>query len=499
MPTSAAAHPPRLAPPLHARPARWARRRLVEQLRRVPPLHRAAKELVVGVKVLRAQLRAAQQRWRGQAPSAWLQGTLTFAAPLRAGEAAALRAELAEHGLVVHEGRHTLYLPPQPGLERALGPLAHAFGPGCGVKILKRFAPPHAARWLHETDALGEAALLGGIHQQALGAAALAAMGLGPRCIDVVHVRGEAASMTAMIVEHVDGRVPTLREHARLLAELDGLRAQGLLSLANPSGYACGDFAAPDCNGNLRMSAEGELRYVDPQVLLFDVPAVIDAVVARHRDVLHFGDRLGVVAGGQRFLYQALPGRREPGRRDPDDRFARLEPLLAGHGAGLAGRVVLDVCCNAGLMMAGALRRGARWAVGWDLPPVAAAARELLPLFGAGRSTVIGRPLDESVRLVGDVPSHVHAPGQPAEGVCLFLAAWHHVGFPPGVGELPWRWLVYEGREHEEADVTRTNVATMEARWQCHAVASQVIEDGLCGPRPVVLLARTPASATVAG
>jgi hypothetical protein len=479
----------------------------VEQLRRVPPLHRAAKELVVGAKLLRARLRHAQRRLRGQVPTPWLQSTLVFDVPLRARDGAELRAELVGRGLVVHEGRHTLYLPPQPGLREALGPVAEAFGPECGIKLLKRFAAPHEARWLHEVDALGEAALLGGIHRQALAASALHAMGLGPRCLDVVHLRSGATSITAMIVEHVEGRAPTLAEHARLLEELDALRSRGLLALANPSGYACGDFAAPDCNGNLLVAEDGprtprtaseqeigttHLHYVDPQVLLFDMPAVIDAVVARHRDVLHFGDRLGVVAGGERFLYQALPGSREPGRREPDDRFARLEPLLAAHGAALEGRVVFDVCCNAGLMMAGALHRGARWAVGWDLPPVAAAARELLPLLGAGRSTVIGRMLDQPAALVDDVPLHVHAPGDEREGVCLFLAAWHHVGFPAGVGGLPWRWLVYEGKEHEPAEVTRANVATMEARWQCRAVAERVIADGLCGPHPVVLLARRP-------
>lgn len=443
----------------------------------------------MGAKLLRAQLRHAQRRFHGHTPTPWLQSTLVFDVPLRASTAAALHAELRAHDILVHEGRHTLYLPPQPGLDAVLGPVARAFGPGCGIKVLKRFAAPHEARYLHSTDALGEAALLGGIHRQALGAAALASVGLGPRCLDVVHLRAGSTSMTAMIVEHVEGRTPTLAEHARLLDALDQLRARGRLSLANPSGYACGDFEAPACNGNLLVSPEG-LRYIDPQVLLFDVPAVIDDVIEQHRDVLHFGDRLGVVNGGQRFLYQGLPGRRDVGRRDPDDRFGRLEPLLEAHGASLCGRVVFDVCCNAGLMMAGALHRGARWVVGWDLPPVAAAARELLPLLGAGRSTVVGRALQEPASLIDDVPSHVHAPGQAADGVCLFLAAWHHVGFPAGVGELPWRWLVYEGREHEEAAITDANVATMEARWQCRAVASQVIADGLCGPRPVVLVAR---------
>lgn len=468
--------------------ARWARRVLVRQLKRVPLLHRTTKELWVGAKLLRARLRQASARRRGQGP-VWLQSTLRFETPLRATDPDALRAELLERGLTVHEGRHTLYLPPQPGLAAALGAVVEAFPPECGFKLLKRFAAPEQARYLAHTDALAEAALLGGIHQQARAAAALASAKLGPRMYDVVHLRAGAHDLTAMVVEHVDGRRPTLAEHARLLDALDQLRARGLLGLANPSGQACGDFAAPDCNGNLWVDPQGRLRYVDPQLFLFDVPAVLGDVADRHRDVLHFGDRLRVVEGGGRFLYQGLPGGAALGRRDPDDRWRALDPLLAAHGAALEGRVVLDVCCNAGLMMAGALHRGARWAVGWDLPPVAAAAAELLPLLGAGRSTVVGRTIDEHVQLAADLPAWLR-PGDDA--VCLFLAAWHHVGFPPGVGALPWRWLVYEGREHEDAATCDANVATMERRWHCRAVASRVLADGLCGPRPLVLLARSP-------
>ncbi|MCH9680056.1 MAG: hypothetical protein K0V04_01380 [Deltaproteobacteria bacterium] len=465
--------------------ARWARRQLVRQLKRVPPLHRAAKELLVGAKLLRSRFRQAQRRLRGQAAPAWLQTTSIFQTPLRAMDADALHAELQQRGVTVQEGRHTLYLAPQEGLANALGLVVAAYPPTCGFKLLKRFAAPAQARYLHETDALGEAALLGGIHEQALATAALAAMDLGPRLVDVVHLRAGDVDITALVLEHIDGRSPTLQDHEQLLAALDQLQADALMTLANPSGYECGDFAAPGCNGNLLVTDDG-LRYVDPQLFLFDMNAVIGTVVERHREVLHFGDRLGVVSQGKGFLYQGLPGRGDPGRRDPDDRWGHLDALLAAGGVTLRDRVVMDVCCNAGMMMAGALQRGAQWALGWDLPAVASAARELLPLLGAGRSTVTGGSIDDSVRFIDNVPPWLDA----QDGVCLFLAAWHHVGFPPGIADLPWEWLVYEGREHEEAEITAANVATMEQRWECRAVTSQVITDGLCGPRPVVLLGR---------
>lgn len=464
--------------------SRWVRRQLLQQLKRVPPLHRAAKELWVGAKLVRMRLRQARRRLDGDTGARWQQSTLRFGTPLQATDADALRAELRAHGLDVREGRHTLYVGPCPQLREILGPVVEAYPPHCGFKILKRFAAPEDARYLVETDARGEAALLGGIHEQAFAGTALAHYGLGPKLYDVVHLQG-AADLTVMVAEHVDGRAPTMDDHRLLLDRLDDLRAQERLALANPGLYACSDFEAPGCNGNLLVTDEG-LRYVDPQLFLFEVDAIVDDVVEQHRDALHFGDKLGVVRGGQRFLYQGLPGRTDVGRRDPDDRWGRLEALLAAHDVDFRDRVVFDVCCNAGLMMTGALHRGARWAVGWDLPQVAAAATKLLPLLGASRSTVIGRTLDDDAHLPDDLPPWLHA----GDAVCLFLAAWHHVGFPPGVGALPWKYLVYEGREHETAETTAANIATMEERWGATALSTKTASDGLCGPRPVVLLVR---------
>lgn len=471
----------------------WVRRQLLQQLRRVPPLHRAAKELWVGAKLVRLRLRQARRQLDGRGGSRWQQSTLRFDTPLYSSDPDALLAELQSKGLAVQQGRHTMYVGPQPGLEAALGPVVRAYPPKCGFKILKRFAAPAQAQYLYETDVSGESALMGTIFEQALAGAALAHYDLGPRVIDVVHLRGghqgASTDLTAIVVEHVHGRAPTHDDHRHLLHRLDALRDDGRLALANPGVYACSDFDAPGCNGNLLVTPGGELRYVDAQAFMFDLDAVTDEVVERHREVLHFGDRLGTVRSGQGFLYQGLPGRADVGRRDPDERWQRLDPLLREHGLSVADRVVFDVCCNAGLMMTGALRRGARWAVGWDLPEVAAASGQLLPLLGAGRSTVIGKPVTEEADLAADVPPWLAGSH---DAVCLFLAAWHHVGFPPGVGDLPWQYLVYEGREHEDDATITANIATMRSRWGARAIATHTAADGLCGPRPVVLLHRDP-------
>ena len=41
--------------------------------------------------------------------------------------------------------------------------------------------------------------------------------------------------------------------------------------MVNPGIYACTDFDAPGCNGNLLVTTEGDLRYVDPQLFMFDL------------------------------------------------------------------------------------------------------------------------------------------------------------------------------------------------------------------------------------
>jgi hypothetical protein len=227
----------------------------------------------------------------------------------------------------------------------------------------------------------------------------------------------------------------------------------------------------------------GNMYEAAPVPADFDRDSVTDTVIAAHEETLHFGDVLTVVRGGDRFLYQDVPGRSRPGRRDTDARVREITDMLARHGAGFDGRVVLDVCCNSGMMMGEALARGARWSVGWDLPKVAAAADDLLSVLGAGRSEVHGVVIDDDTPFVADLPDWL----DPDDSVCLFLAAWHHVRFPPGVGDLPWKWLVYEGQENEDATHTRDNIATMQSQWSCRLVEQSTHSDGICGPRPLAL------------
>lgn len=461
-----------------------SKQRLRAEIRRRPVIHRVAKEALVGIKLVRQRLRQGKR----EPVHGWGTQVGRVAVPFAGADLDALRAAL--HPLRIAEGRHTIYVPPQPGREAIFGAeLLAGFPPEVGIKLLKNFAPPSRARYHYESGALAEAALLGPIGNQVFATAALYAYELGPRPYDLVHLAGARVDMTAIMTEHVDGQTPSVAEYEQFMTTLRELESRGLFRLANPSRYECNDFFPPDCNGNLITSAAGP-RYVDSQVFLFDEPKVITNVLAARESALHFGDVLTVVSAGQRFLYQEVPGASSNARRGTGERWQAIEGLLARHRVGLDRRIVFDVCCNSGMMMHGSLARGAHWAFGWDLPAVADAADRLLPLLGSGRSSVFGRQLGLDTDLRADLPEWAASWASEHGGLGLFLAAWHHIDFPPGIGELPWTELLYEGQENELLATTEANVATMAERWRAHELERIIIRDGLCGPRPVVLLRR---------
>lgn len=459
---------------------------LRQEIRRRPLVHRTVKELLIGFKLARHKAR----RLNSTDVHGWGSFVATHAIPFGGCSLVELRASLRQHHLNWKEGRHTLYLPPQPGRERVLGAaFSRSFPTHAGVKLLKNFSSPIEAVYHHEVDAWGESALAGPLANQLFAAASLYAYGLGPRPYDIVHLAGKHVDMTALVGEHVEGQVPTNADHRQFITRLLELEQRGLFQFANPSRIDCGDFAAPDCNDNLLVAA-GEARYVDTQVFLFEPEKVVQDVVGTNEEVLHFGDVMSVVNSGRRFLYQEVPGTSNNARRGTAQRWTTIDALLQRHRSHLEGRLVFDICCNSGMMMHGALERGAHWAFGWDLPEVAAAADRLLPLLGAGRTRLFGTTLDQSTDLQADLPAWARDQASERGAVALFLAAWHHIGFPPGVGELPWQWLIYEGRENEKASVTKANLQTMSERWGARLVEATTIHDGISQARPLALLRR---------
>jgi hypothetical protein len=312
---------------------------------------------------------------------------------------------------------------------------------------------------------------------------ALTQAGLGVGVHDIVQLNSAGASATAYVVDHLSGGAPTSQDHAEFLDRLKRVLGQGELITAIPSIKNALDFAAPDCNGNLILGGEGVPRYVDFQAFAFaNERSTIAGVADRESRVTHFG-RSRLHRPGK-YLYQGIPGL-SPGKRDVPLRWATYGQMLEQSNVDLAGHVAIDVGCNAGLMLYEAVASGARWGVGWDMPDVAAAARQLLAAFGVTRATIIGGKISDTTDFAGGIPSHLGD----APCILFHLAVSDHVGFPSTLAAVPWTYMVYEG--HADQDIQHARDELTAVDWlDADVIQSRLVGDGDSPARPVLLLKR---------
>ena len=421
------------------------------------------------------------------------QKPLTLAADLgRPTDVDSLRAALAERGLNPVEGGWTFYLPPGPALAEAVPALAATYPGKVGVKLLKDLAPPDRA--LYARHALNPAPGAGLMRKltpdpKALlrVAAALHAAGLGPKVWDLVHLKSGDTDFTAYVVQHMAGPPADEPGYAQFMRRLRAELDRGLIATLHPSAAEADDFRGPDCNRNLRLDAGSDRAlYVDFQAFVIpDEAAYLSDVAAAGREVTHFG-RGRFFRGGGAYLYQAIPGL-EPGKRDVAQRWDTIRDLLAGGGVELAGRPVFDIGCNTGLMLYQALGEGALGASGWDRPGVAAAAGRLLAGLGATRVTLTGVQIGDGTDFLGALWPHQRQQG---DGVLFYLAVSDHIGFPPGVADLPWRYILYEG--HADQGVGDQVERLRQVPWLAEAklIGHRMASDGDSPPRPLLLLER---------
>jgi hypothetical protein len=403
-----------------------------------------------------------------------------------------LRAALVERGLSPAEGGWTFYLPPGPALAAAVPGLAAHYPPKVGLKLLKDLAPPERAKYArHALNPAPGAGLMRKLTPDPKAllrvAAALHAAGLGPKVWDLVHLKSGDVDLTAYVMQHMSGPPSDETGYAAFMARLRRELATGLIATLHPSAAEADDFRGPDCNSNLRLDAGNDRAlYVDFQAFIIpDEARYLSAMAAEGREYTHFGGKR-FFRGGGAYLYQAIPGL-EPGKRDVAQRWDTIRDLLAGGGVSLAGRPVFDIGCNTGLMLYQALGEGAAWASGWDRPAVAAAAGRLLAGLGATRVTLTGVQISDETDFRGALWPHQR---QQTVGVLFYLAVSDHIGFPPGVAALPWRYILYEG--HADQGVGDQVERLRQVPWLAEAelVGHRMAADGDSPPRPLILLQR---------
>jgi hypothetical protein len=398
------------------------------------------------------------------------QASLPTALPLSASLDAVADA-LRDAG-VRHERRDgALAAPPQPALARVLAPGGVAYPPGTGLRVVA-FAP---AADRTAADAARGAVVAGNL---------LHARGVGPRIHDLILPASSSAESTgptcaAFAVEHAGDAPADDGERARVVAALRELMDAGEL-IPDGDGWThrSGFRARPD--GSASFVAFETLREPSPH-------AHVRRLLAEGaREDLHFGRELALRGG--RYLYQSVPSIGAAGRRDSLGRWRMMSSALAQTGVETRGRLVLDIGCNAGMMLGAALAEGAAWGLGWDRPGVVPHARDLLWGMGYTRFDVTGADLHPGYPLLSDVPEPL-APLLPG-AIVLYLAVHHHVGFAAALGDFAWSVMVFEGAETDRVDTLEQTLAPLREICDFEVAWAQDFRDSETESRPVAILRR---------
>jgi len=386
--------------------------------------------------------------------------------------AEAFRHRLEADGLEVRSDQGFLYLPAQACLHEVVGETWWVYPPDTALAIPRKLL-----------DAPGESASSEMAFRQLLAANVLYLHGAGTRIYDMVGL-GEQRQIPGFIVPHTAGgqTASQLGEDqesliAKLIAagQIDPLADEG----DDNSAYAASTPVSPHRERGV-LADLGRLSSPSSETL---VPRLLDEGAV---STLHFGrERL---VGDNRYLYQSIPTTGQAGRRDSARRWRKISSMLAEHELSVSNRLVLDVGCNAGMMLAAALTDGAAWGLGWDLPQVCGPAETLLLGLGYTRFDLFGTTLDPNYRLEPNVPGHLLP--RLNGSIIFYLAIRHHAGFVADLGSVPWQALIYEGGETES--VARLEEALAPLRQTADfTIASAVnFRDGEGLARPLAILIR---------
>lgn len=356
-----------------------------------------------------------------------------------------LRSANASYG----EGSHAIYLPPESVSLTAFSSVMQDYPSDAGLKIMKNPGGVDDSNYVvgrAKGDSRIQRGMAHGHRYLSLVANLLYAKGVGPRLYDLVNLQCAGSVWTAYVVQDVGRRCPTLQECDLGVQKLRNLDAEGLVKVILPDGFDDEEFEGPTCCNNALVDSQGQFKYIDFQnFLLGDYEKYLTGLATEAAAQTHFGDT-SLLRGG-RYLYQSVPGVKLRAKRSVENRMRTLIRLLEQAGVSLEERVVLDIGCNIGMMMAEYLRLGARWCHGWDRALTVPHTERMLLALGCTRFSTTGGDIAQSQPIATDVPGHL---GRSLEGcVVSYLAVRGHLNWLDALKELPWSFMIYEGHEGE--------------------------------------------------
>lgn len=405
-----------------------------------------------------------------------------------------LKSLLKNSNILFNEGGNTIYIPPQQRLEKLFGNMVMFYPPDAGFKILKHFQPPDKAKYVGGGPYIGQGdsyirrVLTGSINDQIDAANVLHRFQVGPALYDVAEIITDEVSMTCFVVQHVHGVSPNEKEHEEFLNKLSILINGDTFALVPPEGLKFIDFKSPDCNRNLIKSNEtAKLMYVDfQQFIVRDKKKMIDQILLESKNELHFGDTR--LFRGGKYLYQSIPGTLNIGKRDIEKRWSFIKKLLQDSGVEVSKRIVLDIGCNAGMMLSCALAEGALWGLGWDSSSVVIQAKRLNSVLGNTRVNFFGANLSESYCISRDIPERFNLLLN--NSIIFYLAVWKHFGFMSDLAKIPWKAIVFEGHDGDTFEKLSDKLLKIQSEWNCKITVKSEIRDGDCGTRPIAVFVR---------
>lgn len=404
-----------------------------------------------------------------------------------------IKSHLDSLGASYMEGGHTIYVPPDSVRQSALGSLMSNYPEDAGLKIIKRQGGVEDSTYIHEAlwHRRGNSRLQKTFthdHKHlSLVANLLYAKGLGPKLYDLIEFETGEYVWTAYVMQHVKGRVPDMAECEAGISELRELERRGLFRNNIPDGWKDEDFTCPACNGNALVDESGKFNYIDFQNFnLVGYESYLRETAIEATEKSHFGQNYILRRG--RYLYQSVPGVSLPGRRNVEDRMVVIRRLLEEAGVSVRGRMVLDVGCNIGMMMAQYLKLGAKWCHGWDRAYLVPHTEQLLHALGCTRFSTTGGDIDIAQPMEREVPAFLRDALQGC--VISYLAVRAHLGWLDALGRIPWSFLIYEGHEYEFKAEFENDMAALKEMVPFRVAAMSAYKDGDSEERIVAVLVR---------
>jgi hypothetical protein len=398
-------------------------------------------------------------------------------------------SELKQAGLSCGTGGHAVYLPPETIAATSFRELSNYYPLCAGLKIVKH--PGGLADSVYVYKGEGESRLhlklIHNLRHLTLVANLLHVNHVGPRLYDLVELQCNNNLWTAFVVEHVAKPVTSMDVCENGIKTIRDLEQRNLVRIILPAGFDDQEFQCPDCSGNAFMTVNGEFRYIDFQnFALTGYGDYLKSVALEAAEASHFGDK-SILRGG-RYLYQSVPGVNLPGKRNVEARVQVLRELMNTAGVAVQNRLVLDVGCNVGMMMAQYLKLGALWCHGWDQEVVVPHTEKLLYALGCTRFSTSGGVITASTDLKGALAPHLK---QHLNGcVISYLAVRAHINWLDALKEIPWGFTIYEGHEGETTEQSLRYLEEFKKTVPFRIAAQGEYSDGDSEPRTVAILVK---------